>query len=111
MAKLVPGFRPGMSLDDFATAVSTAGVRGAMNDALMVGYGKLKSLYYFRDNSAFSLNDPTKTEILTVGIEYSISSLVDVNAQPCGGLAADIGAAGEVSGLFVSLAVVQRQYW
>eukprot|EP00644_Phytophthora_capsici_P019678 jgi/Phyca11/22034/fgenesh1_pg.PHYCAscaffold_443_\ len=40
MAKMVPGFRPGMSLDEFETVVGRAGLRRDMEDALMVGYGK-----------------------------------------------------------------------
>ncbi|KAL3672612.1 hypothetical protein V7S43_001907 [Phytophthora oleae] len=40
MAKMVPGFHPGMSLDDFGTAVKSAGVSDDMEDALVVGYGK-----------------------------------------------------------------------
>eukprot|EP00644_Phytophthora_capsici_P001424 jgi/Phyca11/14948/fgenesh1_pg.PHYCAscaffold_10_\ len=40
MAKMVPGFRPGMSLDEFETVVRSAGLSDDLENALMVGYGK-----------------------------------------------------------------------
>eukprot|EP00644_Phytophthora_capsici_P001401 jgi/Phyca11/533084/estExt2_fgenesh1_pg.C_PHYCAscaffold_100082 len=40
MAKMVPGFYPGMSLGEFGTVVRAAGLSDDMENALMVGYGK-----------------------------------------------------------------------
>jgi len=40
MAKMVPGFYPGMSLGDFGTVVRAAGLSDDLENALMVGYGK-----------------------------------------------------------------------
>nr|UWY61427.1 RXLR242 effector [Phytophthora capsici] len=40
MAKMVPGFYPGMSLDEFATVVGRAGLSDDFHNALLVGYGK-----------------------------------------------------------------------
>eukprot|EP00644_Phytophthora_capsici_P001411 jgi/Phyca11/14944/fgenesh1_pg.PHYCAscaffold_10_\ len=40
MAKMVPGFHPGMSLDEFGAVVRAAGLSDDMKNALMVGYGK-----------------------------------------------------------------------